>query len=414
MGGGSSPPPADLFFDLAADYVIHGVHELKYEVTLFSGNYDPSYGLTVTIDEVAPILNSNSTLIFDTDHVTEQYLADNNDKVQAGVPPYSGGAPGDVITWYWNKDPFSVVDADRVDSRTLYRGESGQPRPLDFLGDMILARGDGDFYAFYRLRDRAGNPSSYSSPFRLKVEAQPVPRNLPAPRVAEASGSPGAEQSTLKAIDGVAGVTIIIPNEAVFKPGDTHSVQWAAPGTVGSLKVEVADDSSGLRYKIPSTHIAQHMGKTIPVYYQVVGIPPNNNDDSRTQNLTVQAIDNWRTIQCTVPAGSTSQLSVVKVVESGKAVFSLPRWTFMAVGQLVTITLSGVDSTSGSQLNLVVRDQRPVSAAELGANAATVDVLVNVIQRFQVNQALTVKVAVSFDDGGSRLDFPNLNLRLVT
>ncbi len=192
MGGGSSPPPADLFFDLAADYVIHGVHELKYEVTLFSGNYDPSYGLTVTIDEVAPILNSNSTLIFDTDHVTEQYLADNNDKVQAGVPPYSGGAPGDVITWYWNKDPFSVVDADRVDSRTLYRGESGQPRPLDFLGDMILARGDGDFYAFYRLRDRAGNPSSYSSPFRLKVEAQPVPRNLPAPRVAEASGSPGA------------------------------------------------------------------------------------------------------------------------------------------------------------------------------------------------------------------------------
>jgi len=410
---GNRPPAADLFFDVDAQYVRHGVHELEYEVTLFRGNLDPSGVLTVTVDEVPPQLNSNSALILDTDHVTEQYLIDHGDKVQAAVPPYGSSAPGDTITWYWTKTPFAVVDADRVATRTLYRGENGQPQPLDFPGDMILLRGDGDFYALYRLHDRAGNPSPYSTAYPLRVDVQPQPRDLPAPRVSEATGSPGSEQSTLKALDGIAGVTVVIPDEAAFKPGDTRSVQWAAPGTVGSLHVTVAEDAEGLRYKIPDTHIAQHMGKTIPVYYQVVGVPPNGDDDSRLQNLTVQAADNWRTIQCTVPAGSASQISLAKVVQSGKAVFSLPRWAFMAVGQLVTISLSGVDASTSSQLNLTVRERLPVTATELGANAATVDVPVAVIQRFAVNQALTVKAQVSFDGAASWLDFPSLNSRLV-
>ncbi|KIH84481.1 hypothetical protein [Pseudomonas batumici] len=410
---GNSPPTADLFFDIEARYITHGVHELRYEVTLFNGNYDPSRPLTVTIDEVPPQLNSNSTLIFDTDHVTEQYLIDNGDKVQAAVPPYGSSAPGDTITWYWTKNPFAVVDADMVATRTLYRGENGQPQPLDFPGDMILRRGDGDFYGLYRLHDRAGNPSPYSTAYPVRVDVQPQPRDLPAPRVSEASGSPGSEQSTLKALDGVSGVTVVIPDEAAFKPGDTRSVQWGVPGTVGSLHVTVAEDAEGLRYKIPSTHIAQHMGKTIPVYYQVVGVPPNGDADSRLQNLTVQAADNWRTIQCTVPAGSASQISLAKVVQSGKAVFSLPRWAFMAVGQLVTIILSGVDASTGSQLDLTVRERLPVTATELGANAATVDVAVAVIQRFAINTALTVKVQVSFDTAASWLDFPSLNSRLV-
>lgn len=413
-GGATSPPPADLFFDLEARHVIHGVHELKYEVTIFGGNLEGSEPLTVTIDEIPPSLPSDSILNIDTGHVTEQYLIDNNDRVQAGVPAYTRDAPGDIITWYWSKNPFTVVDADIVASRTLYRSESGQPLPLDFPAAMILARGDGDFYAFYRLQDRAGNPSPYSTAYPLRVDAQPQPRHLPAPRVNEATGSPGAEQSTLKAIDGIAGVMVVIPDEAAFKPGDTRSVQWGAVGTAGSLHVTVAEDGAGLCYKIPATHIAQHMGKTIPVYYKVVGVPPNNNDDSRLQNLTVQEVENWRTIQCTVPAGSSSQLSMDKVVQAGKAVFSLARWTFMAVDQLVTITLSGVESSSGSQLDLVVRDQRPVTAAELGANAATVDVPVTMIQRFAINQALTVKVVVSFDEAVSWLDFPRLNLRLVS
>lgn len=395
-------PPADLLFDLPQQHLTSGLHELWYELVLSNGDVQDSDRLTVTIDLMPPALGANQgQLTFDTATVTEQYLKDNGDALVGRVPPYGFGKAGDVITWYWNTDPFAVVNADIVSSRTLYREDIGQPLSVLFSGDMIRTRGDGDRYAFYQLSDRAGNKTAYSLPVRLATQAQPVSRFLPSPSVAEASGS--STQSVLLAYDARAGATVVIPGDAVFKPGDVIAVQWAVPGSEGAY-LATTPQSGGLRFSIPNTHIAQHMGKDIPVYYQVAGEDPAQ---SENHTLTVRPLEaaRFRTIQCTQPAGVVNRLSLSSVV--GQATFRLDRWMFMGPGQLVTVTLTGLGPDQ------IILDTYTVGAADLTTGWVEANAPKAVLESFQVNGPLTVRVKVSFDGGTSRFDFPSLNLTLV-
>jgi hypothetical protein len=395
-------PPVDLFFDMPSNNLTPGLHELWYELTLSNGDIQDSDRLIVTIDLTPPVLGANQgQLIFDTAAVTEQYLKDNGDELLGRVPIYGLGNAGDVITWYWNTDPFTVVAADIVSSRTLYREDIGQPLSVLFSGDMIRSRGDGDRYAFYQLADRAGNKTAYSLAVRLATQAQPVSRFLPSPRVAEASGS--STQSVLLAYDARAGATVVIPDDAVFKPGDVTTVQWAVPGTEGAY-LATTPQSGGLRFSIPNTHIAQHMGKDIPVYYQVAGEDPAQ---SENHTLTVRPLEaaRFRTIQCTQPVGVVNRLSLSSVV--GQATFRLGRWMFMGPGQLVTVTLTGVGPDQ------VVLDNYRVVEADVTTEWVEAHAPKAVLELFRVNESLTVRVKVSFDGGTSRFDFPSLNLTLV-
>lgn len=395
-------PPDDLLFDMPGDNLTPGLHELWYELTLSNGDIQDSDRLSVTIDLTPPVLGANQgQLIFDTATVTEQYLEEHGDELVGRVPPYGLGRAGDVITWYWNRDPFTVVAADVVTSRTLYREDIGQPLSVLFSGDMIRRRGDGDRYAFYQLSDRAGSKTAYSLPVRLATQAQPVSRFLPSPTVAEAFGS--STQSVLQAYDARAGATVVIPDDAVFKPGDVTTVQWAAPGSEGAY-LAITPQSGGLRFSIPDTHIAQHMGKAITVYYQVAGGEPAQ---SENHTLTVMALESarFRTIQCTQPVGVVNLLSLSSVV--GQATFRLGRWTFMGPGQLVTVTLTGVGPDQ------VVLDNYRVVQADITTEWVEANVPKAVLEFFRVNEPLTVRVKVSFDGGTSRFDFPSLYLTLV-
>lgn len=395
-------PPADLFFNMPSNNLTPGLHKLWYELTLSNGDIQDSTRLTVTIDLTPPVLGANQgSLIFDTATVTEQYLEDNGDVLLGRVPPYGLGSAGDVITWYWNTDPFTVVAADIVSSRILYRGDVGQPLSVLFSGDMIRRRGDGDRYAFYQLSDRAGNKSAYSLPVRLAIQAQPVSRFLPSPTVAEASGS--STQSVLLAYDARAGATVVIPSDAVFKPGDVTTVQWAVPGSEGAY-LATTPQPGGLRFSIPNTHIAQHMGNDIQVYYQVIGDEPAQ---SENHTLTVRPLESARfpTIQCTQPEGVVNRLSLSSVV--GHATFRLGRWMFMGPGQLVTVTLTGLGPDQ------VILDTYTVVAADLTTGWVEANALKAVLALFQVNGPLNARVKVSFDDGAKFLDFPSLNLTLV-
>lgn len=395
-------PPADLFFDMPQQHLTPGLHELWYELTLSNGDIQDSDRLTVTIDLTPPVLGANQgQLTFDTATVTEQYLKDNGDELVGRVPPYGFGKAGDVITWYWNTDPFAVVNADIVSSKTLYREDVGQPLFVPFSGDMIRMRGDGDRYAFYQLADRAGNKTTYSLRVRLATQAQPVSRFLPSPRVAEASGS--STQSVLLAYDARAGATVVIPDDAVFKPGDVTTVQWAVPGSEGAY-LATTPQSGGLRFSIPNTHIAQHMGKDIKVYYQVTGAEPAQ---SENHTLTVRPLEagRFRTIQCTQPEGVVNRLSLSSIV--GQATFRLDRWIFMGPGQLVTVTLTGGGPDQ------VILDTYTVVAADLTTGWVEANARKAVLELFRVNGPLTVEVNVSFDGGTSRFDFPSLYLTLV-
>jgi hypothetical protein len=403
---GNNPPAGDLLFELGAQHVKHGTHELRYEVTLFAGHLDWSKTLTVTIDEIPPSLANNSRLIIDTDRVTEQYLIDNDDKVQAQVPAYDRDRPGDIITWYWSKNPSNVVPADEVDSRTLPRGESGRPLPLDFPGDMIRAKGDGDFFALYRLRDRAGNFSPYSTPYPLKVEVTPAPRILPAVRVKDAQG--GAGGGSLDPFKAINGATVTIPQEAVIHDGEGVFVQWAEEGSVGAFRTDIPNPADSWDYKIPKDKIAQHLGKTIPVYYEVFEPGIVEPHTSNNYSLQVRELTGWPTIQCDKVSGG--QLRLGNIAEGGHASFTLGSWTFMAVDQFLTVEVRGVDS-SNQQVRIEVLTESPVSGVAPPIPAGRISK--TDLRRFRIGSPLEVRVSVSFDAKQTWKAFPRLTPTLV-
>lgn len=405
-GAGNHPPPADLLFELDARHVQHGVHELKYEVTMFSANLPITEPLTVTIDEIPPLLGSDSSLIIDTDRVTEQYLIDNGDKVRAEVPVYLRDAPGDIITWYWSKDPFNVVPADEVASRTLYRGESGQPLPLDLSGDMIRARGDGDFFAFYRIQDRAGNFSPYSFPYPLKVDITPIPRVLPPVSVKQAANGPSG--GVLDPLNATNGVTVTIPPEAVIYDNEGVFVQWAEPGTVGAFRTETPDPAGSRDYKVPSDKIAQHLDKTISVHYEVFEPGAVEPHKSNNYSLQVGKLRGLPTIQCDKVSGG--RLSLASIVDGGYADFTLERWTFMAVDQYLTVEVWGVNSGDALvKVSVLTAFPIPQVAQRISAGRISKTDL----QRFKIGGGLEVRVSVSFDGGQTGQSFPMLTPTLI-
>ncbi|MBO1541911.1 hypothetical protein [Pseudomonas sp. OA65] len=405
-GVGNRPPPADLLFDLDARHVQHGVHELKYEVTMFSANLPVTEPLTVTIDEIPPLLGNDSSLIIDTGRVTEQYLFDNDDKVRAEVPAYLRDAPGDIITWYWNKNPLNVVPADEVASRTLYRYENGQPLPLDFAGDMIRARGDGDFFAFYRLQDRAGNFSPYSAPYPLKVDVTPVPRVLPPVSVKQATNGPSG--GVLDPLKATYGVTVTIPPQAIIHDGEGVFVQWAEPGTVGAHRTDTPNPAGSRDYKIPSDKIAQHLGKTISVQYEVFEPGVVEPHKSNNYSLRVDELSGLPTIQCDKVSGGG--LSLGSIDDGDYAKFTLERWTFMAVDQFLTVEVRGVDS-GNQQVIVPVLTEYPVP--EVAQRISAGQISKTDLQRFKIGSPLEVRVSMSFDAKQTWKDFPRLTPILV-
>jgi len=395
-------PPEDLLTQVPQGLLIPGNHRVRYEVKKWDGNTDDSFPQTITIDLTPPILGADQgRLQFDTTQITRDYLDQHGDKVEGTILSYGGGKPGDVVTWYWNEDPFNVIGADIVSTRTLSRAEIGKPVVLSFPGTMIRGRGDGVWYAFYRLFDRAGNVSAYSQAVRLDVSAQPAIRYLPSPTVVEASGS--ATSSTLDPTDARAGATVLIPQDAAYAPNDVVSVQWATPGTEGAFKATVPD-ATGKRFSIPADNIVQHMGKKIPVYYQIE-TPPAQESIRHELTVVVTASGNWRTIQCTRPQGVVNRLSLASV--QSYATFRLDRWMFMAAGQRLTVTLSGVGKSK------VILDDYPVADGDITAGGVDVDVQKAVLQDFDVNGPLNVLVKVSFPGVAEPADFPSLKLTLV-
>lgn len=392
-------PQAERLLDVQPVRLVEGSHEVWYHLTDPQGSSHDSLRTPVTIDLTAPQLGSNGgRLLFDTDTITEQYLIDNNDRLLAEVPIYTTMKPGDVITWYWSVDPNQVRPDDVVDSRTLQRGEI-QPLSLVFTGAMILARGDGERYAFYRLRDRAGNETPNSSPVRLTVQAQPVGRELPAPRVAEATGS--GSQSSLDPINARNGATVVIPPEAEFKPGDVIEVFWAAPGSEGAYQSRDAETPG--RFKVPAEYVPAHMGKQIPVYYQVSGNGPD--EESLRHTLSVQRVGSgWPTVQCTRPTINAGRLSLATVI--GHAAFRVSAWLFMGAGQQITITLSA------SGTSRVVLDAHVVTAQDVTNRFIATDVVKSTLEQLPLG-SLNVLVKVSFDGGSTVVNFPTLNLTLV-
>ncbi|WP_249583939.1 hypothetical protein [Pseudomonas viridiflava] len=390
-------PVDQLLFEVPVILLVQGLHEVWYELVTPNGDINASDGQPVSIDLTPPVIGVVSPLVFDTDTITEQYLFDNGGQAVAQVPVYNDFKPGDVIVWYWSSSQSQVLPSDEVGRRTLLRGES-QPLSLAFPGEEIVRRGDGDRFAFYRLRDRAGNLSPYSHAFELEVKAQPAPRVLPPPRVTQATGS--AATSTLNPIHAIHGATVTIPDDAVIRAGETVSVQWAEPESVGSYLTSKEDARA---FTIPSTCIAQHFGKSIPVYYEVHESGVADPHVSNTHTLKVSTISGFPVVQCDKVSGG--RLSLGSIADGGRALFTLGSWPFMDTSQFINIQVIGL-SVGGQNLTIDVLKESSVPHV-----ADTIDVghiTKTDLQRFKTGGLLEVRTKVSFDEKVSWLPFGSL------
>lgn len=403
---GNSPPAADLFFDLDARHVIHGVHSLKYEVTLFSGNLVPSNPLTVTIDEIPPDLGSDPRLVFDTTQVTNQYLEDNGDKLMGEVRPYGRGAPGDVITWYWSREASPPMPADKVDSRTLYRGESGQPLPLEFPGDIIRDGGNGTRYAMYQISDRAGNVS-VSREVSLGVNIRPpTPRRFPT--IKEATSTP-AGTGTLNPFQGGLGVTAVVEASEV-DPGDVVTMDFIGQGGedgVGSIKGVRPINPGGLEFAIPAAVVAPNIpvnasdSRNVEVYYWTGNAPQHS--AIYTLRINPFAAGALGQVECRqAQVGSPATISKAAVPTEG-AELMIAKWIYQARGQRMNVWAMA----AGVRTDFLRGQPHGVDGT------FSTRIAKDYVERQALDSTFTLYAGVSFDEGGSYIDFKSLSLKVV-
>ncbi|MCG7508985.1 hypothetical protein [Mesorhizobium retamae] len=411
-------PEDELVFFIPRNRMTEGTHVISYEVHLsVIGDTTPSDPITITIDRSAPSFPNPGSMAFPAevvrDGLTAAYLETHGDRVEASVALYADQRPGDQIVWYWGETPSSELQAG---SQQFFLEDINRPIVLPIDGDTVRARGDGTRYAHYHLRDRAGNASGLSPSVSLRVAAQPIQRNLPWPIVVEATGI--GENIALDPLEGRAsGVTVEIPQEAVFGPEDQIWVQWAENGTVGAFRTKDPIAPGSRRYNVPREYIAAHIGKSdIPVYYDAIETNGTVHPSFRCkmQVLTI-AVNRFPTIQC-VEAIGYPNLSLARVDAIG-ARLTLAPWVLITANQHVRIRAEGL-TQEGAPTNTTVLD-RQITASEVTAGlgrSGDVRIDRNFLNTLRRHTQFTIWVTVSFDNGLTwppAPNFPKLSLTLV-
>ncbi|CAD5200705.1 hypothetical protein [Pseudomonas sp. FEN] len=175
----------------ALKLAVPGPHQVRYVVQLVPGNpTDPSYPINVNIDKEGPNQDQPGRKLkfpaeVERDGVTDDYLADNGDRVVATVERWPDMRLEDVVEAYWERLPFRDIDpVARVEIEQAHK--DGAPVELVFEGDVIHRNGNGEFTAYYYLIDRAQNTGARSDRTLVQVDLTASPVMLPAVRVPQA------------------------------------------------------------------------------------------------------------------------------------------------------------------------------------------------------------------------------------
>lgn len=409
--------PDELFILVPTRFLLHGLHALHYQVTLFNNSQNSSRILEINIDREAPeFIGDNNTLLFDADilqnGVTEDYLAAFGDQVAAQIPPYWGAEPGDTIRWYWSdkaagKEMAGMRVLGKDDVRRLSPGSAANKAPytVTFEGDFIRNARDGLRFARYEIQDRAGTATQYSLTLAVDSKASPPPRKLKHPFIREAVGSEENPFSTLLPADAPNGVTFVVPKDTEIKPGETVTIHWGAPGTVGAYQTSTPIAAGSREYLVPRAYIAPHMNSQVELYYQI-NIP--NQPPSPSHFVTVRAITGLPVVQCAKI--QNAQLNLRTMGE--KAQFTLGEWQYRDTTQFVKVWIEGVDRNDVTKmLILPVVDALPVPTE--GGIIALGSISKVDLQKLALNYQFRVSVQVSFDQQASWLKFPDVAATLV-
>lgn len=405
--------PSLLWLQVPISKLDEGVHSLYYRLIPWN---DPaaertSVPVNVTIDKTAPILASSSELIFPPEvspppkEITAAYLADpaNNDQVLATLPDYTEPKVGDVITWYWEQSPGG---RDVAGTRTLELGDLGKPLLLPFSGDLLRRSGNGERYATYRVRDRAGNGENVlSSPEKLSVNIRPpTPRKYPTVKQATNFNDTGV----LNPFQGGAGVTVVVEASEIDS-GEEVTVDFVGLGGedgVGSVTGVKPITSGGLEFAIPASVVAANIpvngdGRKVEVHYWA----GHDTQHSEVYTLTISPFAAGALGQLVCPlaqVGSPATLSKRDVEQYG-ADLEIAKWIYQDPAQLMKVWAMA----SGTQTDFL-------NGEPLGIDGKFTTVLPKdyVAQR-PLNSTFTLYASVSFDQGHSYIAFRTLPLKVI-
>lgn len=405
--------PEDLFILAPVRFMIEGEHKLHYEVWDYKGDLSQSRPLTIYIDKTPPLLApDDDRLQFSEaiirEGVTEDYLKANDDKVTATVPPFLGAEPGDSVAWYWSDDPVGMqmvgtIKLTKDHIEILGTQSSSKPLELDFPGAFIRQSGNGTRFARYEVQDRAGTAPQRALARSLLSDPSPPPRELPPPCIKEAPGSDYF--STLDPAKAANGVTFVIPKDADIRPGETVTVYWGEPGTLGGYSTSTPTSPGAREYLIPRVHVPPHMDNRVELYYQInkPDVPP-----SPSHFVTVRRIEGLPIVQSNDIRDGALNLRYL----GNSASFTLGDWSFRHTSQFINAWIQGVERGNiGREIRLPIATQLPVTTEAGIITLGTVSKtdLVKLALKYQFQ----VFVGVSFDDKVSWLKFPDAAAQLI-
>ena len=269
-----------------------GIYDVSIKV--YRGGVNPveSPKKQVTIDTMPPNFNRQpEAIIFPADAngvITEDYLNAHGDEVNVLVPFYPDAKGGDRAIYYWtdtqNPTDFEVAIGEQAFSALDVINKTLR---VTYKADEIRPWGTGPRFAYYYLRDLAGNlgPRSKLSP--IDVDLTPAPGALDPPRVELSRGLLDRQQAR----DSVW--------VEIDRYDDADSAHWIAIVWDGTPLPEFQVDPTAFPLKTPvdwSVLKAQGMGPLRAIVDYRVRTSPGNYtqpspDISVPVNLTIAGQD---------------------------------------------------------------------------------------------------------------------------
>lgn len=231
----------------------HGTYELSYKIIVL-GNDVESLKKKVTIDRRPP--NDGQTPnapgfpdeVEQAGVITDDYLNTNTEVIMT-VPRYTDMRAKDKIIYYWtdlnpppsNEMPVGekVFSQDDIDNGNL---------TFSFASSFIRSTGQGQRFAYYRLRDLAGNEGPIGTVAAIEVSLTPAPGNLRPPRIPLSARGLIDREHAREGATNEGGVTVEI--DAYDNPDSSHEVLVTWDGTLLS-EIDVDPAGFPLRAYVP-------------------------------------------------------------------------------------------------------------------------------------------------------------------